>query len=133
MIRLAHYFNRNILVCIPSVFEDGQPRSCKLAGIEESGLWLESDELSKTLQRLGTEQPSQGVAAFFVPFSHIAYAVGEADTFAPAPQPPPTSVVQEKEPSVVHADKSHEAEHRRPAASGRGKTKSKRRTKRENP
>ena len=77
MIRLAHYFNKTILVCIPSLFEDQQPRTVKLVGIEESGLWLKSGELAELFQSPeGTVSVHGAVAAFF-PFSHIAYVMPE--------------------------------------------------------
>lgn len=106
MIRLAHFFNKTILVCIPSLFEDQQLRPFKLVGIEEAGLWLESEELAKILQPPEGTKSLQRVAAVFFPFSHIAYATAEAPPLAFAlPLAPPA---EHKEPRPVeHKEQRH--------------------------
>jgi hypothetical protein len=48
---LGRYLNKALLVSIPSIFGDDSPHTCALAGIESSGLWLESEELWKKLSQ----------------------------------------------------------------------------------
>jgi hypothetical protein len=95
MFRLAHYFNKNIHVCIPSLFDDQQARSFKLVGIEESGLWLESAELAVILASPDKKRPSPGTASAFFPFSHIAWVMPELGMVSSTP--PPVSSIQTHE------------------------------------
>lgn len=104
MIRLANFFNKTLLVCIPSIFEDQQPRPFKLVGIEEQGLWLESPELAETLQCHERIRSPDGAMAVFFPFSHIAYVMPEAHPLALVPRPP--MHVEKRESKSTHSDES---------------------------
>jgi hypothetical protein len=64
---LGRYLNRNILVSIPSLFEDDRPHRCLLLGIEVSGVWLKGLPLAKNF-------PDQNSGdRIFVPFAQIHY------------------------------------------------------------
>jgi hypothetical protein len=71
---LGHYLNKNLLVSLPSIFEDAEPRACTLSGIEASGLWLSSDDLAK---RFLSPEERRVVTHIFVPFTQIAYLLEE--------------------------------------------------------
>ena len=78
---LGHYVNKPVLVSIPPLFADGQPRACKLIGIEPGGLWLESEDLTKLAF---PNADRRSAAKIFVPFTQIAYLV-EGTTTPPVP------------------------------------------------
>lgn len=82
MINLITYLNKTILVCIPSVFEDGQPRPFKLIGIELFGLWLESEELAQRLQPQRREDSSAANYAVLFPFAQISYIVDRVEAIS---------------------------------------------------
>jgi hypothetical protein len=89
MIRLAHYFNKTILACIPSLFEDQRPRRFKLVGIEESGLWLEGEEFAGVLQTEEQAIYPPGAAAAFFPYAQIAYLTPDVYPYAAGSVAPP--------------------------------------------
>ena len=69
---LSGYINKTILVCIPSLAEDGKCRPFTLAAIEMIGLWLEGPLLEECFL---THQHRDSAARdwrFFVPYSQIA-------------------------------------------------------------
>jgi hypothetical protein len=69
---LAHHLNKIVLVAIPSIFGDEQPKPCTLLGIEGSGVWLESTDLAKKL--LGPKEKRSHVP-IFVPFTQVVYLI----------------------------------------------------------
>jgi hypothetical protein len=82
MLNLANYFNKNILVLIPSFSDD--PRPYTLVGIEPSGLWLESEELQRKLHTSEKQQSSTATKAAFVPFAQISYVIDGTHILTPA-------------------------------------------------
>jgi hypothetical protein len=84
MIKLAQFFNRTILVCIPSLYDDGQPRPYTLVGIEPEGLWLESEEFVSRLLPPDNEQSSLRTLAAFIPFAQILYVLDGTYLLTPA-------------------------------------------------
>ena len=80
---LGHHVNKLVLVSIPSIFADSEPHICKLVGIEPSGLWLESEDLTRTIFPNTESGPVKNV---FIPFAQIAYLV-EDTTTRPVPTP----------------------------------------------
>ncbi|SRR6266481_5873692 len=84
MSNLANYFNKNVLVLIPSFSHDEQPHSYTLVGIEPSGLWLESEELERKLYPSDKQQTSSATKAAFVPFSQISYVLDGTHILTPA-------------------------------------------------
>jgi hypothetical protein len=80
---LGHHVNKPVLVSIPSIFPDGEPQACTLIGIEPAGLWLESEELTRTLF---PDTESEKVRKVFVPFAQIGYLV-EGTTEPPVSSP----------------------------------------------
>ena|SRR5580704_4029721 len=85
---LGHHVNKMVLVSIPSVFADATPRACRLVGVEVSGLWLESADLTTALFAASDDYQARTV---FVPFTQISYLVsGEA--------PPPVAPTSTKAP-----------------------------------
>ena len=57
--QLSKYLNRNVLVSIPALFDDGRCRAYTLRGVELHGVWLDLDEL---VTRLAPDQ-GKGIAA----------------------------------------------------------------------
>lgn len=84
MPNLANYFNKNILVLIPSFSDDKQPRLYTLVGIEPSGIWLESEELQRKLHTSEKQQSSTASKAVFVPFAQISYVLDGTHILTPA-------------------------------------------------
>jgi len=84
---LHHYFNKAVLVCIRSLFDDQRPRSYKLVGIGDTGVWLESAELAEAIEAPERTRSAQGTVAAFFPYSHIAYILPETPSAPLAPLP----------------------------------------------
>ena len=82
--KLAQFFNKTILVCIPSLYDDKQPRPFTLVGIETCGLWLESEDLASTLLSSDKRRPPPTTLAAFVPFAQIAYVPDGTHSLTPA-------------------------------------------------
>jgi hypothetical protein len=92
--KLSKYLNRNVLVSIPALFEDGRCRAYTLRGVELHGVWLDSDEL---VTRLAPDQ-GNGVSAasplVFVPFSQVAAVI-----LVTAAQPDQTPLKADEKPA----------------------------------
>ena len=71
--KLAHCLNKTILVSIPALFGDDQPRPCKLIDIEPSGLWLEAEDFAERIRLADKRPPWFTTATAFFPFPQIAY------------------------------------------------------------
>jgi hypothetical protein len=71
-IDFARYVNKTVLVSIPTLFEDGTCRPFQLLGVELTGLWLQSDELTRRLEPDGAYRMASMNAIAFVPFGNIA-------------------------------------------------------------
>jgi len=84
---LAHHLNKMVVVCVPSVFGDKQPRRCKLKSIEASGLWLESEDLADILSRDDKKSASPTSLTAFVPFHQITYLWDGMTPTNPAVEP----------------------------------------------
>jgi hypothetical protein len=69
---LSQYLGKSILVSIPALFEDGVCRAHTLVGIEFSGLWLQSEELTERLLHEVKHPYSDAEPAVFVPYAQIA-------------------------------------------------------------
>lgn len=69
---LGHHVNKSVLVSVPSIFSDDDAHSCVLLGIEPSGLWLESEELTEALF---AKTEMEGIRKVFIPFAQIRYLV----------------------------------------------------------
>ena len=83
---LSHFLNKEkaVFVVIPAIFGDERPRACTLVGIEVSGVWLQSDDLSGTLFRTCEVRVPPTNPNVFVPFAQIAYLVDSTATGNPA-------------------------------------------------
>jgi hypothetical protein len=77
---LGHHMNKSVLVSIPSIFGNTEPRHCRLVGIETAGLWLESDHFSRLVGGSSDAPP----ALVFVPFSQIGCLAGAPAAAAPS-------------------------------------------------
>jgi hypothetical protein len=64
MSTLGRYLNLTVFVAAPSIFGDADARSCVLAGIDGSGLWLNSHDWPFDPEH---------AEAVFVPFTQILY------------------------------------------------------------
>jgi hypothetical protein len=94
--KLSRYLNRNVLVSIPVLFEDGRCRAYTLRGVELHGVWLDSDELVKRLVLDDEKDVSATSTLVFVPFSQVAAVIlataAQADQASPKPdEKPPVS------------------------------------------
>jgi hypothetical protein len=65
--RLGVLVGKPVLVCIPQLFSDDEPRACRLSGVEPGGVWLESEDLT----RIAFGETEQPPAPVFVPFAQI--------------------------------------------------------------
>jgi hypothetical protein len=81
---LTRYLNKLVFVSIPALFEDGLARPYRLKGAELSGLWLQSDELTRRLLPDLDHDRASSLQAIFVPFAQIA---GVALSAPMLPQP----------------------------------------------
>jgi hypothetical protein len=70
--KVSQYVNKTILVSIPSLFEDGACRACKLLGDELQGLWLQSEELTQRLLPDDKQEYVSAAPVVFVPYAQIA-------------------------------------------------------------
>ena len=80
MQKLGLFIGKTVLVCIPSLFDDGRVRPCRLLGIEIHGLWLESQELRARLLPQGLDIDPSIAISCFVPFSQISGVLVAAAT-----------------------------------------------------
>jgi hypothetical protein len=87
---MSYHLNKQVLVSIPEILGDGEPRRCRLTGVEPFGVWLESEDLS----RIAFSNDERPLAMIFVPFTRIGYLVGapaavrSAVTADPVANPP---------------------------------------------
>ena len=107
---LARYLNKTILVSIPALFDDALCRPYKLLGAEITGLWLQSEELTKRLLTSESGDMASLEPAVFVPFSQmagvlVATAVPQQPTVTTAP-PAPTGAPARSAPGG--AEPKHE-------------------------
>jgi len=72
MVKIGSFLNKQVLVSIPSLFDDGACRPYKLLGVELHGLWLQSDKLSQRLLSGEHRSFASASPAVFVPFAQIA-------------------------------------------------------------
>ena len=104
-LRLSHSTNRNILLSIPSLFEDGKCRPFKLLAAELHGLWLESDALTERLRPDDFGEYASGSTAVFVPFAQIAAVL----VITGAAQPAASNEKPESQRSTKHATARHDS------------------------
>jgi hypothetical protein len=72
MLKIGSFLNKQVLVSIPSLFDDGACRAYKLVGVELHGLWLQSDDLAQRLLSAEHRSFASASPVVFVPFAHIA-------------------------------------------------------------
>jgi hypothetical protein len=68
---LSNCINTPVRVASTAIFGDERPRVCRLIGLEDVGVWLASDELSKLVY----EDAAFATDAVFVPLAQIIYLV----------------------------------------------------------
>jgi len=104
MPKLANYLGKTIYVSLPAFHEGGAPRAFMLLGVEDCGLWLDSENEQ--------DAPGKtGASPVLVPFAHIAYV-----TLAGAAPAPPSRapVTQQARNTRSREDKSrHETRRKR--------------------
>ena len=103
-LQVSQYLNKTILVSVPALFEDVRCRACKLVGAELQGLWLESDDLTRSLLADDQQGLASAAPVVFVPFAQIAGVLvptqvpaGLLSAYAPAQ---PTSRAASRKSSV---------------------------------
>jgi hypothetical protein len=77
---LGCHVNKPILVSIPGLFGTGEPRYCRLVGVEPAGLWLEGDELASVTG----DASDLPVGPVFVPFVQIAFLIAASSRSSPS-------------------------------------------------
>jgi len=87
---LTRLLNKTVFVSIPALFDDKTCRPYKLLGIELTGLWLQSEELTDRLVADDSAFLKDLAPMVFVPFSHIAGVL--APTGMPAAPATPKTV-----------------------------------------
>jgi hypothetical protein len=68
---LSNCINKSVQVASSTIFGDDRPRVCKLVGLEDVGVWLASDELT----RLVYGDAAGTTATVFVPLVQVTYLV----------------------------------------------------------
>jgi hypothetical protein len=119
--KLAHFLNKTILLCIPSLYDDKQPRPYTLVGIEPCGVWLESEDLASTLLTSEKRRPPPTTLAAFVPFAQIAYVLDGTHILTPAQKA--SVLAQQKELSRQRGEEETDAD--KPKPIGNPETRSK--------
>jgi hypothetical protein len=94
--KVMQYLNKNVLVSIPALFEDGACRAHKLLGAEPHGLWLQSEELIERLMPADRQGGAPVMAAVFVPFAQIAGVMVVAERATA----PPLAANENRKPSA---------------------------------
>jgi hypothetical protein len=102
-ITLSQFLNRTVLVCIPLLHDDKRPRPYTLVGIEVSGVWLESEDLTKSLRPSGKREPPPMIKAAFIPFTQIAHILD--GTYIPTPAQKAAAIAVEKELALQRGEK----------------------------
>ncbi len=96
---LANCMNKSVQVASAAIFGDTKPRICKLVGLEEGGVWLACDELTKMVYR----NVEGATAAVFVPLAQITYLVADAT--------PPARALEAASPSPTRSKTRSQAHH----------------------
>jgi hypothetical protein len=104
--KLSQYLNKNVLVSIPALFEDGACRPFRLLGAELHGLWLQSEDLARRLLQEDNHGYASAAPVVFVPFAQIAAVL----------------IATKPVPEVAASQKSNVASNA-PAAESHGKRK----------
>ena len=78
MPNLSEMIGNTVIASVPFLQED--PLLFKLHGMEQSGLWLESQEITEELlEKLGLPA-AQNTVVLFVPFAQIRCVFGNVDS-----------------------------------------------------
>ena len=104
MSKIANYLGKTILVSMPKLNGDEQPRPFKLVGVECCGLWLEDEGRVAFAPPDG--YPPQ---AAMVPFAHIAYVLCGAAHQAAGPRQDPREKTMK--PAVKPREKEEKHNH----------------------
>jgi hypothetical protein len=87
--KVSRYLGHTIMVSIPALFDDGACRPFTLLGAELSGLWLQSDELTRRLLPGDKQTVASTRCTVFVPFAQIAgVLIAGGSPVQPAAQSP---------------------------------------------
>jgi hypothetical protein len=97
---LGSHVNKIVLVSIPFLFKDDDPRPCRLVAAETSGLWLEGAELTK---RLFPDVERRTETVVFIPFTQIAYLVEDTPQRLAAEHPHHEDHSREKQKARVES------------------------------
>lgn len=120
-LQLGRLLNKQILVSIPALFEDGRCRPYMLVGVEMYGLWLEGDDLATRLLPEPNAGLTSGTWTAFVPFSQIASVfVATALAAAPSSAPPAAG-----DPTASPQGINQPLQKRRPAATPKAASRKK--------
>jgi hypothetical protein len=82
MSKLGHYLQKTILVSMPQLTGNDHAHPYRLVDIEPFGLWLESDNFAGNFARSRKSAVPPGSRTAFVPFTQIAYVLGESSIVA---------------------------------------------------
>jgi hypothetical protein len=70
-IELSRLIGHQVIVMGPSFIDNDKLESVKLLGVEEAGIWIESqDAVDRVIGRL-QKKPSASSLAFFIPYGQI--------------------------------------------------------------
>ena len=81
-IELGKLVNHRIIVIGPEFFSKEKLETVKLLGVEDAGIWIESDEAAKSIVEKFRAAPTAPGLAFFVPFVQITTILAGFDSSA---------------------------------------------------
>jgi hypothetical protein len=85
--KIGQFLNRTVLVSIPVLNGDCACRPYRLLGVELQGMWLQSDDLNRSLLADDMHDfAEQAAPVAFIPFAQIAGVLIPTAPPAPAPQ-----------------------------------------------
>ena len=79
-IQLSKLIDRKIIVIGPSLFDQEKLESVKLLGVEEAGIWIESESAANKIMDRFRVKPSSPGVAFFIPYGQIVTILASFDS-----------------------------------------------------
>ncbi len=83
-IQLNKLINHKIIVIGPSFLDKEKLESVKLVGVEEAGIWIESERAANVIFDNFRVKPSSPGLAFFIPYTQIVTILASFDSTAGA-------------------------------------------------
>ncbi len=79
-IQLKELINHKVIVIGPSFLDQEKLESVKLLGVEEAGIWIESERAPNVIFDKFRVKPSSPGLAFFIPYAQIVTILASFDS-----------------------------------------------------